>query len=107
MAWYNAKSFLKNAELLSGPVFSDIKQGCIVPTVGAQTICGSGEYGCSSGTTSWTDLPQFVAGYRTAVRGWTGDSTCNGSSNTSSTSNAAWLAMSIVTTGADLTDSSN
>ncbi len=107
MAWYNGASILKNVEMLSGPVFSNIEDGCIVPKIGAQTICGSGQYGCSSGTTSWTDLPQYVSGYRTAVRGWTGDNSCNGITNTSSTSNAAWLAMSIVTTGANLTYSSN
>lgn len=107
MAWYNGASILKNVELLSGPVFSNIEQGCVVPNpTSPVTIC-SGQYGCSSGTTSWTDAPEYVAGYRTGIRGWTGDSTCNGSSNTSSTSNAAWLAMSIVTTGADLTYPNN
>jgi hypothetical protein len=107
MAWYNGASFLKNVELLSGPVFSDIKQACIVPRTGTQTICGSGQYGCSSGTTSWTDAPQYVAGYLTAIRGWTGDTTCDGGTNTSSTSNSNWLSMSIVTTGANLTYTSN
>jgi hypothetical protein len=106
-AWYNGASFLKNVELLSGPVFSNIEQGCVVPNAGTQTVCGSGQYGCSSGTTSWTDAPQYVSGYRSGVRGWTGDPSCNGSGNTSSSSNSAWLAMSIVTTGADLTYTSN
>jgi len=110
MAWYNGASILKNVELLSGPVFGNIEQGCVVPHASPQTICGSSQYGCSSGTVSdgsWTDDPWYVAGYLTGVRGWTGDSTCNGSTNTSSGSNAAWLAMSIVTTGADLSYSTN
>jgi hypothetical protein len=106
LAWYNGASILTNVELLSGPVFSNIEQGCVVPNASSVTIC-SGQYGCSSGTTSWSDAPQYVAGYRTGIRGWTGDNSCNGSSNTSSASNAAWLAMSIVTTGADLTYSSS
>jgi len=38
MAWYNGASILKNVELLSGPVFSNIEQGCVVPHASTQTI---------------------------------------------------------------------
>src|SRR5208282_4513681 len=46
LAWYGAGSYLDNAELLSGPVFSDIQQGCEYPQ---PPLAG---WVCNNGTTS-------------------------------------------------------
>jgi hypothetical protein len=114
LAWYADQdghylsTDLDNVELISGPVFGDVQLGCKVPIAGITipqvTVCPSGQYGCSSGTTSWMDLPQYIDGYATAVRNWTNDQTCAGTSTTSGTSNQQWKAMSIVTgTGGSFT----
>lgn len=97
LAEYGAGSYLDNVELLSGPVFGDIAKGCIVPNLPAVTVCPAGQLGCNDGTEGgWPDPPQYIDGYLTSIRTWTGDSTCNGSSDTSSSSNTKWKDMSIV-----------
>jgi hypothetical protein len=60
-------------------------------------VCGSGQYGCQlgSGGSSWTLSPSYV-GVNGQVGLWTNDNSCRGSSITTSSSNAAWLAQSIV-----------
>jgi len=92
MAWYG---FVPQVvELTSGPVFSDIELGCefprplplmIVPTDGA----------------AWTDgLTYDQRDTQQNMQAWTGDPTCAGKVKTSGTSDAAWKAMSIVSSGA-------
>jgi hypothetical protein len=102
LAYYGAGNFLDNVELLSGPVLSDVKQGCGVGTgIGANdpiNVCGPGDFWCSLGTggTSWTLGPEYVSGAQTAVGGWTNDLTCESQSGTSGSSETAWLNQSIV-----------
>jgi hypothetical protein len=103
LAYYGAGSWLDNVELISGPVFSDIKQGCEKPEANPVTVCGltnynGGQYGCKlgNGGSTWTLSPSYV-GVASQVGLWTNDSTCHSSELvTSSASNAAWLAQSIV-----------
>jgi len=109
LAYYGAGAWFDNVELLSGPVLSDIKQGCGVgPNLGANnpvTVCGQtnyqgGQYGCQLGTSgsTWTLGPEYLPGAISAVAKWTNDNSCANTypTNTSGSSNAAWLAQSIV-----------
>jgi hypothetical protein len=50
MAWYGAASYLKNVELIVGPVFSEIDQGCANPNAATPTICAAGTSYCSLAT---------------------------------------------------------
>lgn len=97
LAYYGAGNWLDYVELLAGPVFSDIKQGCQVPAPSNVTICPTGQYGCQlgSGGSPWSFSPSYL-GVAGNVGQWTNDSSCRGSANTTSSSNAAWLAQSIV-----------
>jgi hypothetical protein len=102
LAYYGAGAWLDSVELLSGPVFSDIKQGCEVtntPPIPV-TVCGGGQYGCQlgSGGSSWTLSPEYLSGANTSVGTWTNDANCANTTGTitSSTENSAWLAQSIV-----------
>jgi hypothetical protein len=88
---------IDDVELVSGPVFSNIKLGCQVPNPPTPgSICVLGQFGCSSGTTTWTDSFSYTPNDLGPVGAWTNDSTCNNVTSTSSSSNAKWLAMSIV-----------
>jgi hypothetical protein len=92
LSWYGLTP--QALELTSGPSFSDIELGCevprpthllVVPTNGA----------------SWTDMLNYNQANTIAnMQAWTGDKTCDGTKYTSQTSDAAWKAMSIVSTGA-------
>lgn len=96
LTWYKSDSFLDKVVLTSGPVLGDIEAGCEVPNVAPITVCGAGQFGCVGG--SWTDAPQYLLGSN-APQKWTGDKTCNNvpaGQSTSSASNAAWKAESIV-----------
>lgn len=91
MAWYGLVPQV--VELTSGPVFSDIQLGCeaprpkpvlIVPTDGA----------------TWTlGLTYDQRDTQANMQAWTGDPTCAGRAKTSTASNTAWKAMSIVSAG--------
>jgi hypothetical protein len=94
LAWYGAGNFLDNVELLSGPVFGDIEQGCVVPNAPTVEVCPFGQLGCDG--SPWPDPPSYVLGAQEAVGTWSGDSTCNAGTVTSAASNANWKAMSIV-----------
>ena len=94
LAWYGAGNFLDKVELLSGPVFGNIEQGCIVPNAPISTVCPAGQYGCNG--TSWPDSPAYVGGDITAIDAWSGRPTCNGTHHTSKAANLGWKAMSIV-----------
>ncbi len=99
LAWYGAANFLDKLELLSGPVFGDIEQGCVVPNAPISTVCPAGQFGCNG--SPWPDSPAYVGGDITAIDNWTADPTCNGGSPTSQASNQSWKAMSIVDGTAD------
>jgi hypothetical protein len=94
LAWYGTGNFLDKVELLSGPVFGNIAQGCIVPNAAVSTVCPAGQYGCNGAP--WPDSPAYVGGDITAIDAWSGRPTCNGSQNTSKAANLSWQAMSIV-----------
>jgi len=103
LAYYGAGGWLDNVELLSGPVFSDIKQGCQEPVASPVAVCGQtnhngGQWGCALGLngSTWTLSPAY-SGVASQVGLWTNDSTCHSSELvTSSASNASWLARSVV-----------
>jgi hypothetical protein len=94
LAYYGAGTYLDNVELISGPVLSDLNQGCeqSPPSV---TVCPSGQYGCQLGTDApWTLAPTYLGNDVNYINAWTNSSTCTTGSNSS------WLAQSIVDQGA-------
>jgi hypothetical protein len=93
LAWYNASSYLDKAELISGPVFGDIEQGCVVPDSPLVTVCRSGQFGCVGAP--WQDPPQYVQADVQSVRTWTHNNSCQGTRRTSDPSNDNWRAMSL------------
>jgi hypothetical protein len=103
-------SDLDNVELTSGPVFSDIEQGCHSQGPGYNPpfmqICYPGQqYGCSPGTTGWSNQPVYIDTDLRWVQGWTGNLSpaCNSGQNTAA-SDPKWKAMSILTgTGGSFT----
>jgi len=107
LAWYGA-TYLDKAELLSGPVFSDIEQGCVKPApTSPVTVCSGSPTWCQLGTppgppyqAPWPQSPTYSGHPMNSMKTWTGDGTCvSGDPNTgvtSATSNQKWLAMSIV-----------
>jgi hypothetical protein len=99
LAWYGGGSYLDNAELVSGPVFSDIQQGCEYPQPPLLNICTPGQLGCPANS-EFQDSPSYTPGTALGVGGITGDASCGGNPNgntpTTSQSNANWKAMSIV-----------
>jgi hypothetical protein len=104
LAWYGAGNWLDKVQLLSGPVFSDIKSGCMVPNASQQQVCGGTPTPsfCQLGTGTyaqapWTPPIVYSGGPLDGVRIATGDITCQGGSTTSQTSNNNWAAMSIMT----------
>lgn len=99
LSWYGASNYLDNVELISGPVFSDIAQGCKVPSPAPINVCTSGQFGCTG--MEFPDSPSYNTGpdgpgTATGVGNITGDASCGGSATTSAQSNANWKAMSIV-----------
>ena len=94
LAWYGAAGFLDNVELLSGPVFSNIEEGCIVPRASSINVCAAHQYGCDG--TSWPDGPTYVDTDQELVGSWSGQPSCNDGQKTSAEANSAWKNMSIV-----------
>jgi hypothetical protein len=105
LAYYGAGSWLDNVELLSGPVLSDIEQGCEIPRAGPVTVCSPSSpnqgWGCQlgQGGSTWTLLPEYVAGAQTGVQKWTNEVQACTSSGGTGNSNADWLKESIVDQG--------
>ena len=105
VAWYGAADpvagYLDKLELISGPVFSDIAQGCYVPpppqTVTPVNICsGNPSYCVGWPSGGLSESPSYVMGTEHSVGSWTGDSSCRGSQSTTQASYNNWLAQSIV-----------
>jgi hypothetical protein len=98
LAWYNAGSYLDNAELLSGPVFSNIEEGCEFPQPPLLNVCPPEQFGCNGA--EFQDSPSYTPGTALGVGTITGDASCggnpNGDTETTPQSNLNWLAMSIV-----------
>jgi hypothetical protein len=104
MTYYKPKSgtqwWMDNLELLSGPVLSDIKQGCKVPNVANIDVCGNGESWCHySSPLNWNRSLTYDPPYVYGVQAWTDDTSCNNGSTTSSSSNNQWLHESLVDDG--------
>jgi hypothetical protein len=102
VAWYGAADattgYLDKLELVSGPVFSDIAQGCEVPAPpNGVNICQTNPTYCVGWPTGGqVESPSYIGGAQYAVESWTGDTSCRGSSPTGTTSYNNWLAQSIV-----------
>lgn len=97
LAYYGAGGYLDAVELISGPVLSDLKQGC-EQNPQPVTVCPAGQYGCQLGTDQpWTLPPSYVGKDVHYINSWTGSNTCTTGSNPS------WLAESIVDQNAGLT----
>ena len=102
MAWYGAASYLTDVQLISGPVLSEIDQGCTHPNASTPTLCASGTTYCSHATASWMDRIIYVPYYNMGVSNWSGLPNC-ATSNVDPANYPKWAAMSIVdgsTTGA-------
>jgi hypothetical protein len=95
LAWYGASSYLVNAELLSGPVLSEIDQGCTYPNALNMSICAPGQYGCTPKTVPWSDNVIYVTGDNGAVSNWSGLPNC-ATSLVNPADYPTWAAMSIV-----------
>jgi hypothetical protein len=87
---------LKNVELLSGPVLSEIDQGCTSPSALNMTICQSGQYGCTPNTNTWMNNVIYVDGYANAVSNWSGLAGCALASGQTQSNLTAWKNMSLV-----------
>jgi hypothetical protein len=94
LAWYGGSSYLDNVELLSGPVFGDIKQGCEVPNAPTVNVCATGQFGCDGA--QWPDSPAYVDGDENLIRNWSSQPSCNAGKTTSAFVNSLWKGMSIV-----------
>lgn len=98
MSWYGAGSYLKNVELQSGPVLSEIDQGCSTsaPTL---TLCNGASF-CTTATQTeaaggaWTNSALYTPNDQTAINGWTGLTGCGTSSGSGNLT--TWENMSIV-----------
>jgi hypothetical protein len=91
MSWYGAGSYLKNVELLAGPVLSRIDDGCKTspPTV---SMCPSGGI-CTAGIIAWSRNAGYTSDKAGDINSWAGVSDCGSSSGTELTTLAN---MSIV-----------
>lgn len=104
MAYYGAGAWLDNVELISGPVLSDIAQGCQNPAPPDITMCPNNgtqaqQWGCpapNQGGASWTLSPTYLGAYANGVGNWTYDTSCASPNGTTQQSDLRWLAMSIV-----------
>jgi len=107
LAYYGAGAYLDNVELISGPEFSDLMQGCQEgPQASPVTVCpldskGNPQYGCRLDPNppypSWMISPTFVPGQNHEVADWTDDGSCALAGSTSSPASlTAWLNQSIV-----------
>jgi hypothetical protein len=98
----NSTWWIDNVELISGPVLSDMAQGCVQPAPQNQTVvCPAGQTGCrlGSGGYSWSLYPTYLTGPNQSVGAWTNNGTCAMGTNTTQNSYNLWLAQSIVDQG--------
>ena len=94
LAWYGSSGYLDNVELVSGPVFGDIEQGCVVPNASTVNVCTNNQYGCDG--KQWPDSPSYVDGDELKVGSWSGQNSCNAGRTTTAVDNSNWKTMSIV-----------
>jgi hypothetical protein len=94
LAWYGASDYLDKVELLSGPVFGDVEQGCMKPDADPVTVCFAGQLGCVGD--SWQDRPMYGGGTEYALGTWSGHKCQPPNKTTPLKSDAIWKSMSIV-----------
>ncbi len=102
----NPTWWIDNVELISGPVLSDMAQGCVQPPPQNQTVvCPVGQTGCRLGTGGypWSLYPAYLSGPNQSVGAWTNNGTCAVGTNTTQSSYNYWLAQSIVDQGTGAT----
>jgi len=88
MSWYGMAAKLDNVELLSGPVMSDLAQGCEVPSAPVTTVVPTnGE--------PFLDAPQYVTTFINPITQATGQQ-CLPPTNTTPQQDLNWLAQSII-----------
>ena len=92
LTWYGGGNIIDNAELSSGPVYSDIEQGCEVPGDNSVNIV-------PTDGTPWSDTLNFRGGPQNGVTTETGYACQPSKGNTSTTANAAWLTQSMIQPG--------
>jgi hypothetical protein len=92
LGWYSGGDIIDNVELSSGPVYSDIEQGCESPDANSVTIV-------PTDGTAWSDTLNYRGGPQNGLTTETGYTCRPATGNTSSTANSSWLAQSVVQTG--------
>jgi hypothetical protein len=102
MSWYGAaggsSGYLKNVELQSGPVLSEIDEGCSSPAP-TLTLCNGASF-CTTATQTeaaggaWTNNAQYTPNDQSAINGWSGLTGCGTSSGSGNLT--TWKNMSIV-----------
>jgi hypothetical protein len=95
MAWYGLAKKLTAVELLSGPVLSNIEQGCEEPDAPAVTVR-------PTDGSSYQNTPQYVGETIESVSNWTGQICQPNHEDTPPAVDTQWLAQSIVQTGSTL-----
>jgi len=91
LAWYGGASVLHFVELMNGPVFSDLSQGCQFPQAPNVTIMPT--YGVP-----WSGSVYYQGGDPSSLTTATGIQ-CLNPSGTTGTQNTAWKAQSITAPG--------
>jgi hypothetical protein len=90
--WYGASSFVSGLWITSGPVYSDLGQGCETPKAAWVTVTpNDGE--------SWSSALNFEQGTQSLIGTFTGQ-TCEPKSATTSTEYTNWESQSILAPGA-------
>jgi hypothetical protein len=92
VSWYGLSSSLSGLWITSGPVYSDLGQGCEIPKASAVTVTPS-----DGG--SWTSALNFMQGTNLLMTEFTGQP-CEPKSDTTSTEYQLWEAQSILAPGA-------
>jgi hypothetical protein len=102
LAWYDASYYLRSALFESGPVYSDLEEGCQnPPTVKSVAVCPTGQYGCIPYVSGgWTDFPQYTLPdpAEGIAEETSDDANCanwTGTGKSTSPWNSIWEAMSI------------
>jgi hypothetical protein len=101
LAWYgagtSAEYHLDKVALLSGPVFSDIDQGCENPIPPPQTVCEGNPSFCQMGDQApWDGPVNYLGAPLKSMRAWTGKKSCGGAAVTTPAVDSDWLSQSIV-----------
>jgi hypothetical protein len=94
LSWYGLGADLDNVEMISGPVFSDLLNGCKVPGKPTYTVN-------PTDGTPWSDGLWFDVANAEVVSTATGY-TCRGKTKSSAQANSTWQAEGILATGASL-----